>query len=161
MSDINIAKSRNFLLKESVELDEMAKIQGPLKDAIESVITSNPDLQGLALKKVIKADEKVIDALAGDDLYDNQLNKFIASVKGGRSVGTRGRTPSESGVAKKDAEKDDITPISPDLNVGEEDEEIIDTWNTPEEEDDEVGTPIVDKSLEKEIHEVLIQKLKS
>ena len=150
MSDINIAKSRNFLLKESIELDEMAKIQGELKDAISKVISDNPTLQGLALKKAIKGDQSVIDALAGDDLYDNQLNKFIASEKGERSVGTRGRTPSEAGVAKKDAEQDDITPISTDLNVGEEDEEIIDTWNEPEEEDEE-GTPVVDKSLEKEI----------
>lgn len=72
-------------------LDEMAKIAGDLKSSIESVITANPDLQGLSLKKAIKGDAAVINALDGEDLYDNQLNKFIALVKGEREVGQRGR----------------------------------------------------------------------
>jgi hypothetical protein len=45
------------------------------KAAIEDVINSNSELEGLALKKAIKADSSVQSALAGDDLYDNQLNK--------------------------------------------------------------------------------------
>jgi hypothetical protein len=72
-------------------LNEMAKIAGDLKSAIEKVIQSNPDLEGLALKKKIKADKAVDDALEGDTIYDNQLNKFIALVKGEREVGQRGR----------------------------------------------------------------------
>jgi hypothetical protein len=66
------------------ELEEMAKIAGDLKSSIEKVISDNPDLQGLALKKAIKGDSAVINALDGDDLYDNQLNKFIALTKGER-----------------------------------------------------------------------------
>ena len=77
---MNIAKQRNFLLTENIEeLDEMAKLVGPLKDAIEAVIAVNPNLDGLALKKAIKGDKTVQDALGMDELYDNQLNKFIAN----------------------------------------------------------------------------------
>jgi hypothetical protein len=72
-------------------INEMAKISGNLKSAIEKVIQDNPDLEGLALKKAIKADKVVEDALEGDTLYDNQLNKFIALTKGEREVGQRGR----------------------------------------------------------------------
>ena len=72
-------------------INEMAKISGNLKNAIEKVIQDNPDLEGLALKKAIKADKVVEDALEGDTLYDNQLNKFIALTKGEREVGQRGR----------------------------------------------------------------------
>jgi len=73
------------------ELEEMAKIAGDLKSSIESVIAANPELQGLALKKAIKGDTAVINALDGEDLYDNQLNKFIALSRGEREVGQRGR----------------------------------------------------------------------
>jgi hypothetical protein len=72
-------------------LEEMAKIAGDLKSSIEAVIAANPELQGLALKKAIKGDSAVINALDGDDLYDNQLNKFIALSKGERELGQRGR----------------------------------------------------------------------
>jgi hypothetical protein len=72
-------------------INEMAKISGNLKSAIEKVIQDNPDLEGLALKKAIKADKVVEDALEGDTLYDNQLNKFITLTKGEREVGQRGR----------------------------------------------------------------------
>lgn len=73
------------------ELEEMAKIAGDLKSAIEKVIAANTDLEGLSLKKAIKGDSSVINALDGEDLYDNQLNKFIALFKGEREVGQRGR----------------------------------------------------------------------
>lgn len=76
---------------EEDQLDEMAKIKGELEAAIKRVIASNPELEGLALKKAIKADKSVDDALEGDTMYDNQLNKFIALVKGEREVGQRGR----------------------------------------------------------------------
>jgi hypothetical protein len=88
------------------QLEEMAKIAGDLKSSIEAVIKANPELQGLALKKAIKGDSAVIDALDGDDLYDNQLNKFIALSRGEREVGQRGRKadPNKPAAAPK-AEK--------------------------------------------------------
>lgn len=76
---------------EEEDLNEMAKITGNLKSSIEKVIQDNPDLEGLPLKKKIKADKSVENALEGDTLYDNQLNKFIALIKGEREVGKRGR----------------------------------------------------------------------
>jgi len=76
---------------EEDQLDEMAKITGKLESAIKSVISKNSDLEGLALKKAIRKDAAVEDALEGDTMYDNQLNKFIALVKGEREVGQRGR----------------------------------------------------------------------
>lgn len=141
---MDIAKQRNFLLKESIEqpLDEMAKITGALKDAIEAVITANPDLNGLPLKKAIRADQTVLDALAGDDLYDNQLNKFIASAKGERTVGQRGRTATPAS-AKTDMANDLDIPVQSLSKIlsepgieGEGDEDIDDSWNTPDEDDD-------------------------
>jgi hypothetical protein len=74
-----------------VNLNEMAKIAGELKTAIEKVINDNPELMGLALKKVIRSTPEVISALAGSELYDNQLNQFISAVKGEREIGQRGR----------------------------------------------------------------------
>jgi hypothetical protein len=76
---------------EEDQLDEMAKITGRLEAAIKKVMSSNKDLEGLPLKKAIKADDEVEDALEGDTMYDNQLNKFIALVRGEREVGQRGR----------------------------------------------------------------------
>ena len=72
-------------------LNEMAKIVGDLESAITKVINDNPDLDGLPLKKAIKADDAVESALEGDTLYDNQLNKFIDLKKGRREVGKGGR----------------------------------------------------------------------
>jgi hypothetical protein len=141
---MDIAKSRNFLLKENTELDEMAKIQGNLKSAIEKVIADNPDANGLPLKKLIRADSAVQDALDGEDLYDNQLNKFITALKGEREVGPRGRKAGGSTDAKQDIDSEVSTGSAAKLSSiiepeGEEEEEdIIDTWNTPEEEDTEI-----------------------
>jgi hypothetical protein len=130
-------------LDEAEELDEMAKIAGDLKSSIEAVIAANPDLQGLALKKAIKGDSAVINALDGEDLYDNQLNKFISLSKGERTVGQRGRvadpnrpapTPKEPKVAKTPGEKKikittpkstklaDLAPAS--VFNGEDEEEV-------------------------------------
>lgn len=124
---MNIADQRDFLLKEAKfnkPLNEMAKIQGSLKDAIEAIIEENPDLDGLALKKVIRADEDIIDLLDGDELYDNQLNKFIALYKGQRTLQKRGRRPSEDTSLNEMAKiegslKDAINAVidsNPDLN---------------------------------------------
>jgi hypothetical protein len=96
-------------IDEGEELEEMAKIAGDLKSSIEAVIAANPDLQGLALKKAIKGDEKVQTALAGDDLYDNQLNKFIALSRGEREIGQRGR--------KADPNKPAAAPKSPKIKI--------------------------------------------
>lgn len=71
------------LLVESI--DEMAKISGGLEQAITNVITNNPDVEGLALKRLIKQNPVVVNALDGDKLHDNQLNKFIAKVRGGNN----------------------------------------------------------------------------
>ena len=76
---------------ETESLDEMAKIKGDLKVAIEKVMSDNPDLETLPLKKAIKADADVIKALGDDSLYDNQLGKFISASKGEREIGQRGR----------------------------------------------------------------------
>jgi hypothetical protein len=92
------------ILREESELNEMAKIAGDLKSAIEKVISDNPDLEGLALKKAIKADPAVDDALGEDELYDNQLNKFIALVKGERELGQRGRKADPNKPAKEKPE---------------------------------------------------------
>jgi hypothetical protein len=129
---------------EAEELDEMAKIAGDLKSAIEAVLTSNPELEGLALKKAIKGDSAVINALDGEDLYDNQLNKFISLSKGEREVGQRGRkadpnkpaaepkspkiritTPKATAVAAEPSSKlADLAPTSI-FGGGEEDEEEV------------------------------------
>jgi len=73
-------------------LMEMAKIAGDLKVAIEKVIEKNKDGEKKDIRKAIKADDDVQAALGpDDDLFDNQLNKFIDLVKGEREVGQRGR----------------------------------------------------------------------
>jgi hypothetical protein len=97
------------------ELDEMAKITGDLKSSIESVIAANPELQGLALKKAIKGDAAVINALDGEDLFDNQLNKFIALSKGEREIGQRGRKadPNKPAAAPKTEKSPKIKITTP------------------------------------------------
>ena len=72
-------------------LTEMAKIAGDLATAIKNVIDDNPELTGLDLKKAIKSDPDVIDALDGESLFDNQLSRFISLSKGERELGQRGR----------------------------------------------------------------------
>ncbi len=149
-SNFDLRKFRDLLLKETYEptldendsleeasLEEMAKIAGDLKSSIEAVIAANPDLEGLALKKAIKADQSVINALAGDDLYDNQLNKFIALTKGERTLGQRGRKADPNKPAaepKPKAEKSpklkitnptkDEKPVSSTFIDGEDEEEM-------------------------------------
>ena len=170
---MDIAKSRNFLLKEefSTPLDEMAKIQGGLKDAIDAIIAANPEVDGLPLKKLIRADQTVLDLLDGDSIYDNQLNKYIATFRGERTLQPRGRK-SPNSAAKTDIANDLDTStgsleklLSMDDEVGvsyspeeeqEPEEELpIDNWNTPDEEDviDDEGPRRgdIDTSLEKEI----------
>ena len=104
-------------------LHEFAKIKDDLKTAIEKVIADNPDLEGLDLKKAIKADATVEDALMGDTIYDNQLNKFIALSRGERTVGKRGRKvdpnkPAAAPKAKKakTASADDSSTVASKLD---------------------------------------------
>ena len=82
-------------LEEEEQLDEMAKIAGDLKSAIEKVIQANADAEKKDVRKAVKADDEVIAALGDEDLFDNQLNKFIDLVRGEREVGQRGRKASE------------------------------------------------------------------
>ena len=84
--------SKELGLTEDEALMEMAKIAGDLKVAIEKVIEKNKDGEKKDIRKAIKADDKVQAALGpDDDLFDNQLNKFIDLVRGEREVGQRGR----------------------------------------------------------------------
>jgi hypothetical protein len=115
---------------EEDQLDEMAKITGKLESAIKNVIAKNSDLEGLALKKAIRKDAAVEDALEGDTMYDNQLNKFIALVKGEREVGQRGRKadpnkpnsePKEPGVRGR--KPMDSKPKSATTDMDDEDKE--------------------------------------
>jgi hypothetical protein len=87
------------------QINEMAKIAGDLAKSIKNVVDSNPELTGLALKKAIKADTAVKTALAGDELYDNQLNKHIAFLKGEREIGQRGRKADPEITARKSEEE--------------------------------------------------------
>ena len=106
-------------IDENEELEEMAKISGDLKSSIEAVLAANPDLQGLALKKAIKGDSAVINALDGEDLYDNQLNKFIALSKGEREIGQRGRKadPNKPAVEPKVKAEKPTKPTSQKLKI--------------------------------------------
>ena len=89
------AKGIEAALTEEEQLDEMAKIAGDLKAAIEKVIQANADAEKKDVRKAVKADDEVIAALGDEDLFDNQLNKFIDLVRGEREVGQRGRKASE------------------------------------------------------------------
>jgi hypothetical protein len=82
-------------LQEEDALMEMAKIAGDLKIAIEKVIEKNKDAEKKDVRKAIKTDDEVQAALGDEDLFDNQLNKFIDLIRGEREVGQRGRKASE------------------------------------------------------------------
>jgi len=90
--DLTKAGAKIQPLEEEEALNEMAKIAGELKAAIEKVIEKNKEAEKKDIRKAIKADDDVQAALGpDDDLFDNQLNKFIDLVKGEREVGQRGR----------------------------------------------------------------------
>jgi len=103
-SAIDAAKKsgKPVTIAEDETLMEMAKIAGDLKSAIEKVITKNKDAEKKDIRKAIKADDDVKSALGDEDLFDNQLNKFIDLVKGEREVGQRGRKASEEPKEKKE-----------------------------------------------------------
>ena len=92
-------------IAEEDALTEMAKIAGDLKVAIEKVIEKNKDAEKKDVRKAIKADDDVQAALGpDDDLFDNQLNKFIDLVRGEREVGQRGRKADPDKPAKEKKE---------------------------------------------------------
>jgi len=97
---------------EDGDLNEMAKITGDLETAINSVITSNKDLEMLPLKKAILADPAVKTALGDTKLYDNQLAKFIQAAKGERTIGKRGPKvdPNAPKKSKKSALRNPTKP---------------------------------------------------
>ena len=93
------------IIPEDEALNEMAKIAGDLKAAIEKVIEKNKDAEKKDIRKAIKTDDKVQAALGpDDDLFDNQLNKFIDLVRGEREVGQRGRKADPTKPAKEKKE---------------------------------------------------------
>jgi hypothetical protein len=93
------------IIPEDEALNEMAKIAGDLKIAIEKVIEKNKDGEKKDIRKAIKTDDKVQAALGpDDDLFDNQLNKFIDLVRGEREVGQRGRKADPTKPAKEPKE---------------------------------------------------------
>jgi len=138
-----------------MSLNEMAKIAGDLDAAIRKVIEDNPDLEGLPLKKAIKGSEKVKDALDTDELYDNQLNKFIALVKGQRELGKKGRKPSEKAdepkkeepKAKKETPKKEA-PKKEKKAKDEDEEEVEDNWNKSSDDDGMEDEKIIDKKAQ-------------
>jgi len=93
--------SKELGLNEEEQIDEMAKIAGDLKSAIEKVIKANADAEKKDVRKAVKADDEVISALGDEDLFDNQLNKFIDLVRGEREVGQRGRKADPNKPAKE------------------------------------------------------------
>ena len=97
----DILKARGVDLNEEEQLDEMAKIAGDLKTAIEKVIKANADAEKKDVRKAVKADDEVVAALGDEDLFDNQLNKFIDLVRGDREVGQRGRKSDPDKPAKE------------------------------------------------------------
>ena len=145
--------------KNEMSLNEMAKIAGDLDAAIRKVIEDNPDLEGLPLKKAIKGDTKVKDALDTDELYDNQLNKFIALVKGQRELGKKGRKPSEKvdepkkeepkkkEAPKKAAPKKEA-PKKEKKAKDEDEEEVEDNWNKSGEDDGMEDEKSIDKKAQ-------------
>ena len=132
---------QNVLSEE--DLNEMAKIKGDLKSSIEKVINDNPDLEGLALKKAVRADDAVEDALEGDTLYDNQLNKFIALQRGERELGKRGRTadpnkePKKPSIGKRGRPAGKLSGMDSEdkeaVKDGEKDDIVKTVSSTPEE----------------------------
>lgn len=117
---------------EEESLNEMAKIAGDLKSALEKVINNNSDLSGLELKKKIKSDSDVVSALGDQTIHDNQLNKFISLTKGERELGQRGRK-STSGdskqkpTSKTPPNKNETKPIkpTPTSKLDDEDKEAL------------------------------------
>jgi hypothetical protein len=83
-------KGVNVVIPEDEALNEMAKIAGDLKAAIEKVIEKNKDGEKKDIRKAIKTDDEVQAALGpDDDLFDNQLNKFIDLVIEERDINER------------------------------------------------------------------------
>lgn len=95
-------------------VDEMAMIVGDLDAAIRDVIEANPDLQGNELKRKIRGDAAVRDALGMDKLHDNQLNRFIDKVKAGGAPREINPSPSTQAPAPN---SDSEAPINTSASI--------------------------------------------
>lgn len=96
-------------------LNEMAKLQGDLRDSIQKVINSNPELEGYDLKLKIRKNPEVIKSLGNQTLNNTQLVNFISLVRGERSVGKRGPKvdPNKPKPSKKKPTPKDSKVIKP------------------------------------------------
>jgi hypothetical protein len=153
----NLSKPQAKTPLEEEELKEMAniKMDNELGLAIKNIVDNNPSLEGLPLKKAIKNDPNVISALGDDDLYDNQLNRFISKIKGELELKPRGRPAMEKPKMEKPAmEKPVKEPkTSKPTPKNDEEEEEVDTYYKADDEfgsndDDELASSI-EKSLKK------------
>jgi hypothetical protein len=143
-------------VSESKELKEMASIKtdNELGLAIKNIVDNNPGLSGLPLKKAIKSDPNVISALGDDDLYDNQLNRFILKIKGEIELKKRGRKASAEKSEKPKSEKPVKEPkTSKPTPKNDEEEEEVDTYYKADDEfgssDDDDLASSIEKSLKK------------
>lgn len=121
---MDILKLHRFLQEGNLDIfatedmvDEMAMIVGDLDNAIRDVIEANPDLDGIDLKRKIRGDEGVKNALGSEKLHDNQLNRFIAKVKGGAPRAASSETPKsakpEGSEEPGEAEEPEATAFVP------------------------------------------------
>ena len=96
------------IFAEEEMVDEMAMIVGNLDTAIRDVVDANPNLQGNELKRVIRSDADVRNALAGDKLHDQiNLAGVGALVVHRDDVGVR-QGGSRTGLANKAFDKDRV-----------------------------------------------------
>jgi len=95
-------------IAEDEALNEMAKIVGDLKVAIEKVIEKNKDAEMKDLRKAVQSDNDVKAALAsnpdGSALQPTQLDRFILKTKGELIPQQRGRKADPNKPAKEPKE---------------------------------------------------------
>jgi hypothetical protein len=93
---------------ENESLNELAKIVGDLKTAIEKVIDQNKDAEMTDLRKAVRSDADVKAALAkdpdGSALQQTQLDRFILKTKGELIPQQRGRKADPNKPAKEPKE---------------------------------------------------------
>jgi hypothetical protein len=93
---------------ENESLNELAKIVGDLKTAIEKVIDQNKDAEMKDLRKAVQSDADVKAALAkdpeGSALQQTQLDRFILKTKGELIPQQRGRKADPNKPAKEPKE---------------------------------------------------------
>ena len=153
---ISQAKKTNMPVSVAeMSLNEFAKIAGDLETAIIKVIKDNPDLEVKSLRKTIRGSENVKNELDVDEeIFDNQLNKFIARVRGERELKKRGRKPLEKSdepkkeAPKKEAPKKEAPKKSAPKKEDDEDEEVEDNWNKSSDDDGMEDEKSIDKKAQ-------------